>query len=78
MRFQILGPEGQTYELTDVAYFQREYQPRGFVIDANPPHGYEVPVVKATKQSENIASPPKEDAPPVDETGDKAPKKVKP
>jgi hypothetical protein len=43
---------GVSFELNDVAFFVREYQPQGFVIDAHPPTGYAVPSVskaKATK-----------------------------
>ena len=49
-RFLIRHPDGREYELSDVAYFQTEYEPLGFAIVDPAPTGYTVPEVpKAAK-----------------------------
>lgn len=43
MPFLIRHPDKREYELNDVGYFLREYQPQGFVIVDPAPTGYTVP-----------------------------------
>lgn len=42
-RFLIRHSDGREYELSDVAYFQAEYEPNGFRIVDPAPTGYTVP-----------------------------------
>ena len=48
-RFQIRSPEGATYELTNPEFFLDEYEPKGYVIVADPPADHIVPDIDAIK-----------------------------
>lgn len=49
MSFEIVGPEGQRYELSSVDAFLDTYEPQGFIVAPDQPHWSDVPDIKAVK-----------------------------
>lgn len=64
--FLIHGPQGEEFELNDVAAFAEQYKPQGYTIVSPAPTGYVVPELP---KPEKAKAEPKADK--VDEPKDK-------